>query len=93
MLREAARILRPGGRVVVVDLLRHDRDDFRREMGQLHLGFERREMEELMAAAGLDAVACRPLPPAPEAKGPALLLASRPTARAERRRAQKENER
>ena len=51
-----ARILRPGGRGVVVDLLRHDRESFRTEMGQLHLGFECREMEELMAAAGFASV-------------------------------------
>ena len=71
-----ARILRPGGRAVVVDLLRHDRESFRSEMGQVHLGFECREMEELMTAAGFTAATCRPIPPAPEAKGPALLIAS-----------------
>jgi SAM-dependent methyltransferase len=76
-VKEMSRILRPGGRAVVVDLLRHDRESFRTEMGQLHLGFECREMEELMSAAGSFAsTACRPIPPAPEAKGPALLIAS-----------------
>jgi SAM-dependent methyltransferase len=80
-LKEMARILRPGGRAVVVDLLRHDRESFRTEMGQLHLGFECREMEGLMTAAGLIAASCRTVPPAPEARGPALLIASaaRPT--------------
>src|SRR5687768_10173575 len=75
-VKEMARILRPGGRGVVVDLLRHDRESFRSEMGQLHLGFECAEMEELVTSAGLAFAQCRPLPPAPEATGPALLIAS-----------------
>jgi len=76
VLKEMARVLRPGGRAVVVDLLRHDRESFRAEMGQLHLGFECAEMEGLMAAAGLITAHCRPLPPAPEATGPALWITS-----------------
>lgn len=73
---EMARILRPGGRAVVVDLLRHDRDAFRRQMGQLRAGFEPAELESLLADAGLVDVRVRPLPPEPQAKGPALLLAT-----------------
>jgi ArsR family transcriptional regulator len=76
VLGEAARILRTGGRLVVTDLLRHDREEFRREMGQLRLGFDPREMERLLVAAGLDDVRVRTLAPDPEAKGPALLLAT-----------------
>ena len=75
-LKEMARVVRPGGRAVVVDLLRHDRESFREEMGQLHLGFECREMDDLMRAAGFAVAHCRPIPPAPEAKGPALLIVS-----------------
>ena len=75
-LKEMARILRPGGRGVVVDLLRHDRESFREEMGQLHLGFECAAMEDLMTAAGFGAATGRPIPPAPDARGPALLIAS-----------------
>lgn len=73
---EAARILRPGGRLVVADLLRHDRKEFRREMGQLRLGFDVKEMDMFLRVAGLEDVRIRPLTPDPEAKGPALLLAT-----------------
>ena len=75
-LREAARVLRPGGRLVVVDLLRHDREDFRRELGQLHPGFEPATLDSLLQAAGFSAPCCAPVPPEPHAKGPALLLAA-----------------
>jgi ArsR family transcriptional regulator len=75
-LAEMARILRPGGRAVVVDLLRHDRESFRLRMGQLRAGFAPAELEKLLAGAGLAAVRVRPLPPEPQAKGPALLLAT-----------------
>lgn len=75
-LAEMARILAPGGRAVVVDLLRHDRDAFRRRLGQLSNGFEPDELAGLLAAAGIGAVRCRPLAPEPQAKGPALLLAT-----------------
>jgi len=76
VLSEAARVLRPGGRLVVADLLRHDREEFRREMGQLRLGFDVQEMEARLGTAGLDDVRLRALAPDPDAKGPALLLAT-----------------
>jgi ArsR family transcriptional regulator len=74
-LREARRILRPGGRLVVLDLLRHDDEEFRRRMGQHHLGFEESALASQLAAAGLADVASRPLSPAEQAEGPALMLA------------------
>jgi ArsR family transcriptional regulator len=76
VLAGMARILRPGGRAVVVDLLRHDREDFRREMGQTSLGFEPAELGRLLAAAGLESPHVHTRPPEPQAKGPALLLAT-----------------
>jgi ArsR family transcriptional regulator len=75
-LTEGARILKASGRLVVVDLLRHDRESFRVQTGQLRLGFEPEELERLMGEAGLACDHCVPLPPEPGAKGPALLMAA-----------------
>jgi ArsR family transcriptional regulator len=75
-LREMARVLKPGGRAIVVDLLPHDRDDFRRQLGQQCLGFDAEAMKQMLEAAGFASPACRPLAPEPEAKGPALFLAT-----------------
>jgi ArsR family transcriptional regulator len=74
-LAEAARVLRPGGRLALVDAVLHDDEDFRRRAGQVWPGFEPARVEEMLAAAGFADVTCRPLPPEPAARGPALLLA------------------
>lgn len=74
-LAEAARIVRPGGRLSLVDLSRHDDEDFRRRLGQASLGFEPDRMLELIAETGWTSPAVRPLPPEPGARGPALLVA------------------
>jgi ArsR family transcriptional regulator len=74
-LREAARILRPGGRLVVVEAARHADEALRRRMGQRVPGFEAGELAALVAA-GLVDVATRTLPAAPGAKGPGLVVAT-----------------
>jgi len=54
-IAEAARILRPGGRLLIVDFAPHHREELRSEQAHTRLGFDDRQMLGWMQAAGLSA--------------------------------------
>jgi ArsR family transcriptional regulator len=74
-LREAARVLRPGGRLVVVEAARHADEALRRRMGQRVPGFAPEELAALLPGGLVDGRTWA-LPAAPGAKGPGLVLAA-----------------
>lgn len=75
VIREMSRVIKPGGHAVIVDLLPHDREDFRRQLGQQSMGFDPADMRRMFTDAGLIDVDCRALAPEPSVKGPALFIA------------------
>jgi ArsR family transcriptional regulator len=73
-LREAARILAPGGRLLVVDFAAHGLDFLREEFAHLRLGFERDQMAQWFEDAGVTMTAVRELEPKKKESGNKLTV-------------------
>jgi ubiquinone/menaquinone biosynthesis C-methylase UbiE/DNA-binding transcriptional ArsR family regulator len=74
-LEEVARVVRPGGRLLVVDMQPHEREEYQQQMGHVWLGFSEKQISRFLTGAGFDDIRVRPLPADPDAKGPALFAA------------------
>lgn len=77
VLEETARALRPGGKLLLLDMRAHERSvGFGEDMGHVWPGFEAERIEAWLAKAGFRSARVTPMPPEPEAKGPLLFLAT-----------------
>jgi ArsR family transcriptional regulator len=76
VIGECARVLGPGGRLLVVDLMAHGREELRTQQRHVRLGFGDEQVIGWMTAAGLDARVVAQLP-SPDALGVSLWLGQR----------------
>ena len=75
-LSEARRVLKPGAKLIVVDMMAHGRAEYREQMGHVWQGFTREQMVAWLEEAGLTRVRWTPLPPEADVRGPVLFVAS-----------------
>ena len=76
VLTEVRRVLEPGGRLLVVDMLPHERVEFQQEMGHVWLGFDEERLEGFLNSAGLCLSRFTILPSDAQAMGPTLFAAT-----------------
>ena len=74
-ITEAYRTLKPGGRLLIVDMMPHDREDLLHEMGHVWRGFSEEQISSMLKDAGFSGGRYHPLPADEAAKGPTLFAA------------------
>ena len=75
-LAEVGRVLKPGGRILLVDMLPHDRENYRQQMGHVWLGFADDHVRRMLTGASFDDIRIVELAADARAKGPGLFVAS-----------------
>jgi ArsR family transcriptional regulator len=74
-MREASRVTKSGGRVLIIDMQKHLHDEYKHTMGHVHLGFSKSDIESLAKASGLTLLHYHSLQPDTGASGPSLFAA------------------
>jgi len=64
-----------GGKLLLVDMLPHDRVEYRQTMGHVWLGFDAEQLKEWAGKAGFASTRIHALPPSSASKGPTLFTA------------------
>lgn len=74
-ISESARVVRGGGRILIIDMQNHQHHEYTHTMGHVHLGFSEKDIKKLCDQCDLSLAHYHRLLPSTDARGPSLFAA------------------
>jgi len=75
VLKEACRVVKTGGRILILDMQPHAHDEYTQTMGHIHKGFSESTLNKLATKIGCTLRQYHRLSPETDARGPSLFAA------------------